>query len=146
MKPEFSFYYGEKQYVLSGWGGAFYNAIFQTMDDRDFAWAKKITEEYRKIRNYFSKDFYNHGSGSADSTAWAIWQYHDPEAHRGIVMAFRRCDSPFGQVTVDLKGLGAEKVYAYQSLDTGERTEGEPLLTICLPEKRSSTIVEYFAK
>ena len=29
------------------------------MNDENFKWAKKITDEYRKIRKYFSKDFYN---------------------------------------------------------------------------------------
>ena len=34
----------------------------QTMDEEDFLWAKKITDEYRAVRKYMAKEFYNHAS------------------------------------------------------------------------------------
>ena len=92
--------YAIRSSYSSSWGGAFYNAIFQSMDEKDFAWAKRITDEYRSIRRYFSMDFYNHGSDCFDETSWTIWQYHDEESQSGIVMAFRRQKSPFEQVNV----------------------------------------------
>ncbi len=138
--------YAIRSSYSSSWGGAFYNAIFQSMNEEDFKWAKQITDEYRKIRKYFSMEFYNHGSCSFDNTAWTIWQYHDSEAQSGIVMAFRRCESPFEQVNIKLKGLDETKTYNYQNLDSGLLTEGTQILTINLPQKRSSVIFEYELK
>lgn len=138
--------YAIRSSYSSSWGGAFYNAIFQSMDEEDFEWAKKITDEYRNIRKYMSMDFYNHGSSTFDNTAWAIWQYHNSETQSGIVMAFRRSESPFELVNIKLKGINENKTYIYQNLDSGLLTEGSYTLTITLPKKRSSTIIEYKLK
>lgn len=90
------------------------------MDDADFIWAKKITDEYRKIRKYFSCDFYNHGSAVFDDTSWAIWQYNDADSGKGIVMAFRRSNSPFDRVAIELRGIEKGKVCEIKSLDNPE--------------------------
>lgn len=138
--------YAIRSSYSSSWGGAFYNAIFQSMNEEDFKWAKKITDEYRRIRKYFSKDFYNHGSSVFDDTAWTIWQYNDPETQSGIIMAFRRCESPFEQVTIELKGVDKNETYIYKNIDSEISTESTNFLTIALPKKRSSLIVEYRQK
>jgi alpha-galactosidase len=138
--------YAIRSSYSSSWGGAFYNAIFQSMDEEDFAWAKKITDEYRSIRNYFSMDFYNIGSSCFDPTAWAIWQYHDSETQSGIVMAFRRCESPFDQVKIELKGLLPEKAYTFTSLDDYATQDEKNSIMIRLPQKRSSIILKYQLK
>jgi alpha-galactosidase len=113
------------------------------MDEEDFKWAKKITDEYRSIRNYFSMDFYNHGSSCFDPTAWAIWQYHDVQTQSGIVMAFRRTESPFDQVKIDLKGLLPDKQYTFTNIDTHSSHDEKNSIVIRLPEKRSSVILKY---
>ena len=137
--------YNIRSSYSSSWGGAFYNAIFQSMNEEDFAWAKKITEEYRSIRKYFPMDFYNHGSEILDPTSWAIWQYHDPETDSGIVMAFRRENSPFDTVKIDLRGL-SDSAHVFTRVDDGAVSEGRTSITITLPEKRSSTIIKYSLK
>jgi hypothetical protein len=88
-------------------------------------------------------DFYNHGSSNFDDTSWAIWQYHDSNTQSGIVMAFRRSNSPFAQVSIALKGLVKNRAYAYTNLNNGLSSEHMDRLTIELPEKRSSVIFEY---
>jgi len=138
--------YAIRSSYSSSWGGAFYNAIFQSMDEEDFKWAKNITDEYRSIRKYFSMDFYNHGSSCFDPTAWAIWQYHDAQTQSGIVMAFRRSESPFDQVKIELKGLLSDKIYTFTNLDDSSITEEKSVITIGLPQKRSSIILKYQLK
>ena len=138
--------YAIRSSYSSSWGGAFYNAIFQSMDEDDFAWADKITDEYRRIRKYMSCDFYNHGSMVFDDTSWAIWQYHDEESDSGIVMAFRRSSSPFDRVTIGLKGLRDKQEYTYTNLDDDSSFVGTNSLEIVLPQKRSCTIFEYKTK
>lgn len=138
--------YAIRSSYSSSWGGAFYNAIFQSMDEDDFSWAKKVTDEYRRIRKYMSCDFYNHGSVVFDDTAWAIWQYHDQYTDGGVVMAFRRSKSPFDRVTIKLKGLLDQKEYTYTNLDDGSCFGGTNSLEIVLPQQRSCTVFEYKAK
>ena len=138
--------YAIRSSYSSSWGGAFYNAIFQSMNEEDFKWAKQITDEYRKIRKYFSMDFYNHGSNVFDSTAWAIWQYHDNEAQSGIVMAFRRKNSPFDNVEIQLKSTVENQEYLFNDLNTGNTFIGSNAIKIHLPQKQSSVIMEYKLK
>ena len=135
--------YAIRSSYAANWGVACYNTIFQEMDENDFAWLKKTVDEFRSIRRYFSCDFYNHGSADFDETAWSIWQYHDSETDSGIVMAFRRKESPFDNVTLDLKGTMAGEKYIYENLDNGNFFEGENSLKIELPQKRSCTIFKY---
>ncbi|MBQ4629363.1 MAG: alpha-galactosidase [Clostridia bacterium] len=138
--------YSIRSSYSSSWGGAFYNAIFQSFDDADFKWAKRIVDEYKKIRHYFSCDFYNHGSSVFDDTSWAIWQYHDADSGKGIVMAFRRSNSPFDRVAIELRGIEKGKVCEIKSLDNPEFNVKTNNLEIILHEKRTSTIFEYEVK
>ena len=116
---------------------------YMKMSDDDFEMLKAVTEEYRRIRKYFSKDFYNHGAEVYDPSSWAIWQYHDPESQSGIVMAFRRSESPFAHVTVELKGLRENQTYRYCNFDTAESFIGDTKIDIELSEKKSCVIMEY---
>lgn len=138
--------YAIRSSYSSSWGGAFYNAIFQSMDEEDFLWAKKITDEYRHIRKYMAMDFYNHGTNCFDDTSWAIWQYHNADSGRGIVMAFRRSESPFDTVKIKLKGLLEGRNYTFTNLDDNTTFIATDILSITLPHKRSSTIFEYKTK
>ena len=135
--------YAIRSAYASSFGGAFYNAIFQSMSEEDFAWAKVACDEYRRIRHYFHCDFYNHGSSVFDSTAWTILQYHDSDTDSGIVMAFRRENSPFDSVKLSLCGLGNAQQYTYENLNDQSTVFGGSTLSISLPEKRSSVIFEY---
>lgn len=134
--------YGIRSSYSSSIGCAFYSAIFQNMTEEDFAWAKKYSDEYRRIRKYFIQDFYNHATDTFDETAWTVWQYHDSETQSGIVMAFRRCKSPYDQLTVELKGMD-NATYSYTNLNDESVFTGDNKLKIVLPEKRSSIIYEY---
>ena len=135
--------YAIRSSYSSSWGGAFYNAIFQDMEESDFVWAKKITDEYRHIRKYMSMDFYNHGSSCFDETSWTIWQYHDADTQSGILMVFRRCKSPFESVKIKLKGLSRDKNYIFTNLDSNETYDISDTIEVFLPQKRSCTIFEY---
>ena len=140
--------YAARSTYASSWGGAFYNTVFQTMDDADFKWATAILEEYKSVRKYFSCDFYNHGTTSMDQTSWAIWQYDDC-GNDGIIMAFRRCKSPMNTAIIDLKGIKADAEYEFFCCDSGKTyiVSGAELLengfSICLDEKYSSTLIKY---
>jgi alpha-galactosidase len=125
-------------------GVAYWNAIFQKEETVDWAAAKKCCDEYRRIRRFFPCDFYNHGSAGMDPTAWAIWQYHDPETDEGVVLAFRRSQSPSDRAVVALRGIPAGATIKTENLDTGEKTAvAADALALHLPERRSSTVLLY---
>ena len=138
--------YAIRSSYSSSWGGAFYNAVFQSMTENDFEWAKKITDEYRYIRKYLSMDFYNLGSSVFDDTSWAIWQYHNPETQSGIIMAFRRINSPFDNVKIELKAVLKGQNYIFTNIDDGTAFVTCENPEIILPQKRSSVILEYKLK
>ena len=138
--------YDVRSSYSSSWGGAFYNAIFQDMSETDFAWAKEVTDEYRRIRKYFSEDFYNHGSSDFDDTSWAIWQYHDEKSNSGVVLAFRRENSPFESAEITLKGITDGTEYAAQTTTEGAVQIDGKNMKITLPKKYSSMIIEYKSK
>ena len=109
----------------------------------DWAAAKKCCDEYRRIRQYFLCDFYNHGSAVFDPSAWAIWQYNDAEKGEGVVLAFRRAESPSNRVTIPLKGLPKGAAVDVENLDSGARSIVKGDLEITLPERHSSTVLLY---
>ena len=135
--------YSLRSAYSASYGVAYWNAIFQDEAKVDWAAAKKSHDEYLKIRRFFSRDFYNHGSVTLDAGAWAIWQYHDPEANEGVVLAFRRAGSSCDRASVALKGLPKGCRVETENLDSGLKGECDGTLAVELPERRSSTVVVY---
>lgn len=144
--------YAARSSYSSSWGGAFYNAVFHSMSEEDFTWAKERVDEYRRIRPYFNCDIYELGAKVFDDSSWCIRQYHDTETDSGMIMAFRRPKSPFDRVTIPLHGVCREQDYCVENMDTGKveilsgetcRTDG---ITLCLPNKRESLILLYRKK
>ena len=135
--------YGLRSSYASSFGFMGWSREYMKMSDVDFESLAAFTSEYRKIRKYFSKDFYSLGADIYDTTSWTIWQYHDKETKSGIVMAFRRSNSPFENVTVELNGLDDGQEYSYHNFDTSETFVSNNEINIKLSEKRSSVILEY---
>ncbi len=127
----------------SSWGSACYNTMDREMSDADFESLKFAVDEYKSISNYLCCDFYNHASESFDDTSWAIWQYHDDEKKEGVILAFRRSNSPFESVTITLDGVGNNATILYEDKDKNESYEKNEKLCITLPRKRSSALIKY---
>lgn len=135
--------YAVRSSYSPSWGGAFYFTKYHSMDESDFEFAKEMTDEYLSIRKYMFQNFYNHGSSVFDDTSWAIWQYHDEESQSGIIMAFRRENSPFDRVCVSLRGIDDNENYTFFNLDDKSYKNGGREIEILLPQKRSCVIYEY---
>lgn len=133
--------YAARSTYSATWGIGSYATIFHSMTDEEIKWLAETVKEYRKIRNYFTCHFHNFGSNQLDNTSWVIWQYHDKDADEGMVMAFRRAESPCSTSKIILKELSGD--YTFTSLDTGASFVGGADLTIELPEQYSSTIITY---
>lgn len=125
-------------------GVAYWSAVFQKEEDVDWAVAEKCCDEFRRIRRFFPCDFYNLGSAGMDPTTWAIWQYHDPDTDEGVVLAFRRAQSPSDRATVALRGIPSGAAVEIENLDTGEKgAVAADALALRIPERRSSIVLLY---
>ena len=62
------------------------------------------------------------------------------------VIAFRRENSPFASVSINLKATIEDKEYIFENLDTKSTNFGNNKLNITLENKRSSVIIDYKIK
>ncbi len=92
-----------------------------TPTEDQFAWMKKMCDEYRRLRPYFSCDFYplENAGWSYAHGGWAAYRYDRPEHGDGIIMAFRRAGSNCETARYLLPGLPADNTYTVTDLDTG---------------------------
>lgn len=140
--------YSLRSSYAPSWGTGMWGAGSSAMDEADFETLNKALKDYRRIERYLTCDFYCLGSVTADPAAWAAWHYRDETADAGVVMAFRRPDSPSGVATFRLPQLG-EGTYEFENLDTDLKisASGDVLrcngLEVALPKPRSSAIFVY---
>ncbi len=133
--------YAARSTYSASWGFSAFGTVIQTITDDEIKWLANVIEEYKSIRKYFLCHFHNFGSDKFDQSAWVIWQYHDNKNDEGIVMAFRRKDSPNDSASITLKEL--EGTYKFTNFDTKETFENGADFKIVLPEKYSCVIFKY---
>ena len=83
-------------------------------------------------------------------TEWVATQYHRPDLDEGMVLAFRRPNSPYASIQVALRGIDSAATYevSWDSTDPKVKTRmpGSRLVQgfeIVLPVKRSSDLIVY---
>ena len=61
-------------------------------------------------------------AGETSSEIWLAYQMHRADLDEGILVIFRRPDSPYEKAVFSLKGLSedASAVYAFEDVDTGK--------------------------
>jgi alpha-galactosidase len=111
---------------------------------------RQAIAEARRIRPYWLGDFYPLTAVTTDPRDWCVLQYHRPEEQDGIVLAFRRPDSPFTGYECQPRGVLPEATYRV-TISHGYEPEpavvlrGEELLRLDLRigERPGSVLVEY---
>ena len=78
---------------------------------------RRLMDEALAMRKYFYGDFYPLLAFSLADDAWAAWQYDRPDLGEGMVVAFRRHESPFPRWEARLQGLEPEADYDLFSWD-----------------------------
>ena len=109
---------------------------------------KKYTEEYLKLRTYFSEDFYPLTEFSDKLDTWCAMQFDRPSENDGIIQVFRRENSPYETARFSLGGINENSNYLFTDIDGGEFTvSGKELvkegLKINIPDKRVAKIYLY---
>ncbi len=126
-------------------------AEFEKDNRQHFAldWLRARLQELNQVRDYFLGDFHPLLSFTLAEDAWAAWQYDRPDLGAGVVVAFRRPQSPLMEATFPLKGLEAESHYEFRDVDSGAITllsgkEGvERGLRVAMPDKPASRLLIY---
>ncbi len=72
---------------------------------------KQGVAEGKRIRKYFQGDFYPLVDAGADPRGWLVMQYHRPTENDGMVIAFRRDQSPDAACESRLREIDPTKDY-----------------------------------
>jgi alpha-galactosidase len=76
-------------------------------------------KEYAEIRSFYYEDYYPL-SGTENlvrDNIWLAYQMHRPSDDSGIVVAFRRSQSPDKSIIVQLSGLDSQRTYTISNYD-----------------------------
>jgi alpha-galactosidase len=110
-----------------------------------------LMAEAHAMRPYFYGDYYPLLSFSLAADAWAASQYDRPDLAEGMVVVFRRHESPFHYGQLKLKALDPEAEYDVSSRDDDSsrprRVSGRALMTeglgITIEAKPGSVLLVY---
>ncbi len=116
--------------------------------DFDSARGKVLLERYTKVRHLLVGAWYPLLPYTRDPTAWMASQYHRPDLDEGLVLVFRRPQSPYQAAELALHALQSDASYElrYEGLDRAERVSGARLLRgfeIKLDRRPSSLMIHY---
>ena len=112
------------------------------------AFLRKYSDEYLRVRPYFSEDFYPLTEYSDKLDTWCAWQLDRSSEGDGIVQIFRRENSPYETASFSLRAIDKSASYRFTDADGGEFTvSGKELsengLRISVNEKRKAKLYFY---
>lgn len=111
---------------------------------------KAAIAEGKRIRKYFLGDFYCLSDVNVDPRHWCVMQYDRPEHGDGMILAFRRGQSPYAAFQCGLKGIdpraeyevSVSRGYAPQPVKTMKGTDLARLI-VTVHDRPGSVLVEY---
>jgi alpha-galactosidase len=118
-------------------------------DKVDWAQFRRRIEDWKQVAEDFYGDYYPLTPYTLSEKDWIAWQFHQPEAGRGMVQAFRHARSDEPSQRLKLGGLEAEMVYECKDLDreVAGRARGRSLmeqgLLVTLPRARQAALLSY---
>jgi alpha-galactosidase len=109
-------------------------------DNFPFAWARKTLAQYLELRQFYYGDYYPLTAYSQARDVWMAYQLDRPDLGKGLVVAFRRPQSPYESGRFPLRGLDERASYKLTNLDTGAQTThaGKELLRAGLQARLES--------
>lgn len=97
-------------------GGAIVQLDYRAADFPT-ARAKALISEAKENQKYWYGDLYVLTRPSTTPDHWSAFQYHRPDLDAGVVYVFRRGESPYPVVNLELKALAAEGKYRLEVYD-----------------------------
>lgn len=116
--------------------------------------AQATIAEVKDNQAYWYGDFYPLMNCSTTPDHWIAYQFHRPDLDAGIVLVFRRGQSAYPAIAVNLRALRAEGRYEVQFIDDERNTvtrelSGQELMSdyeLRLAKKGSSLLLRYREK
>lgn len=116
--------------------------------------AQAALAEVKENRKYWYGDYYPLTPAALSTDQWTAYQFHRADLGAGIVLAFRRGDSPYSAMTVNLGAIDPAAEYVVEFIDDArqkvEKTmPGRQLaeeFEMQLPKKHTSLLVRYHEK
>lgn len=113
--------------------------------------AKATMAEAKENATYWYGDFYPLSSCTQTLDHWAAYQFHRPDLNAGLVLAFRRPESPYTALGLALQALNPATTYEVEFIDdarakTVKKMTGRELTEqteLRMPKKGSSLVVRY---
>lgn len=112
-------------------------------------WHRKMMDDFHRARPCYYGDFYPLMSCSLAADTWMAYQLHRPDRDEGLLLAFRREQSPLAMAVLGLRGLTAGATYEIEDADSAERVRWaadqltQPGYQLAMPERRSSRLLFY---
>ncbi len=115
--------------------------------------AARTMAEARQNAGYWYGDFYPLTPCTTTPEHWIAYQFHRPDLDAGLVLAFRRSQSPYPAIEAPLRGLTADRQYRVEIVDEAGQAavrmqSGGDLMApweLRLPGKGSSLLIRYAA-
>ncbi len=124
---------GEDYVYLSGLSSSFALSIFPSISydpirveppaDYPWDWSKRMLDTHRRARPYFRGDFYPLLEHVHSNQLWGAAQYDRPDLGEGMLLAFRRKDSPFVTADFRLHALDPAALYEVTNFDVEGSTK-----------------------
>jgi len=112
-------------------------------------WLAKMLTEHKAIRTFYEGDFYPLTPYSHSEAVWMAYQMHRPDRDAGLVVAFRRSESPAESAQFQLSGLVPDGRYTITNFDVPGKSDAlgrelaEQGLRVELTEQSTSVIITY---
>lgn len=91
--------------------------------EEKISFLQKFTEEYLKVRPYFSEDFYPLTEMSDKLDVWCATQFDRPSEKDGMIQVFRRENSPYAKAVFELFAIDENEKYSITDIDTDDSFE-----------------------
>lgn len=98
---------------------AYENGLTYPPDDYPIEWHREKLKEYRRVKPYFSGDFYSLADCGREETGWCAYEMFRPDREEGVIFAFRR--SACKEAALSVTPALGDGVYTLTDGDTGER-------------------------
>ncbi|MEI6519240.1 MAG: alpha-galactosidase, partial [bacterium] len=143
-----------KDYVcLSGLSSSFGTAVFTSISydsvcveppvDYPWDWLRRMLDIHRRARPFFRGDFYPLLEHVHSNQLWGAMQFHCADLGAGMVVVYRRPDSPFTTARFLLRGVAADcSCYLDDSSSDGISLEGT-VLEVRLNKAPAATVAFY---
>ncbi|HXI16660.1 MAG TPA: glycoside hydrolase family 36 protein [Chloroflexota bacterium] len=119
-------------------------------DDFPAQAARAAIAELKRLRPFFSGDFYNLSPLTVGYHDWCSYQYHRPDLGEGFAMFLRRHQSPFTTMQTALRGIDAQAHYEVSFAPDFEEAPHQILpgadllrLMVSVPQAPGSLLMHY---